>query len=76
MKTKNILLATLTPTGLLPVNMMMIMKRRIMTMSIERLPHKYPIGSTCRIGWQIGTIIFRIGLYHLIWWNETSVRPV
>lgn len=72
---KNIRLATLTPTGLLPAHMM-IMIRRILTMSIERLPHKYPIGSTCRIGWQIGTIIFRIGLYHLIWWNETSVRPV
>ena len=45
-------------------------------MSIERLPHKYPIGSTCRIGWQIGTILFRFGLYHLVWWNNTTThRP-
>lgn len=41
-------------------------------MSIERLPHKYPIGSTVRIGWRIGTILFRIGLYHLIIWQERA----
>lgn len=41
-------------------------------MGIERLPHKYPIGCTVRIGWKIGTIIFRIGLYHLIWWNSSN----
>lgn len=39
-------------------------------MSIERLPHKYPTGCTVRIGWQIGTILFRIGLYHLIIWEK------
>lgn len=39
-------------------------------MSIERLPHKYPIGCTVRIGWRIGTILFRIGLYHLIIWEK------
>lgn len=33
-------------------------------MSIERLPHKYPIGR------RIGTILFRIGLYHLIIWEK------
>lgn len=36
-------------------------------MSIERLPHKYPIGC---IGRRIGTILFRIGLYHLIIWEK------
>lgn len=35
-------------------------------MKIERLPDKYPIGSTVRIGWRIGTILFRFGLYHVI----------
>lgn len=39
-------------------------------MSIERLPHRYPVGSTCRIGWRIGTIICRVGLYHLILWQS------
>lgn len=41
-------------------------------MSCERLPRKYPIGSTCHIGWRIGTIICRVGLYHLIWWHSTD----
>lgn len=39
-------------------------------MSIERLPHKYPIGCTVRVGWRIGTILFRIGLCHLIIWEK------
>lgn len=42
-------------------------------MSIERLPHKYPIGSTVRIGLRIGTILFRIGLYHLVIWKEKEL---
>lgn len=47
-------------------------------MSFERLPHTYPIGSTCRVGWKIGTIIFRVGLYHLVWWHSTEYpfKPV
>lgn len=43
-------------------------------MSIERLPHKYPIGCPVRIGWRIGTILFRIGLYHLIIWEKRESR--
>ena len=39
-------------------------------MSIERLPHKYPIGCMVRVGWRIGTILFWIGLYHLIIWEK------
>ena len=29
-----------------------------------------PIGCTVRVGWRIGTILFRIGLYHLIIWEK------
>lgn len=39
-------------------------------MTIERLPHTYPIGSTYRIGWNFGTIIFHVGLYHLVLWRS------
>lgn len=45
-------------------------RKELQIMSIERLPHKYPIGCTVRIGWRIGTILFRIGLYHLIIWEK------
>lgn len=44
-------------------------------MSIERLPHKYPISSTVRVGWKFGTIIFHFGLYHLVWWRFGACRP-
>jgi hypothetical protein len=38
-------------------------------MSIERLPHAYPIGSTVHVSWNCGKVISRIGKYHLIWWT-------
>ena len=36
-------------------------------MTIERLPHKYPIGSTVWTDKGYGTILFHIGKYHLVW---------
>ena len=42
------------------------------TMSIEKLPDCYCVGEAVRIGWRIGTVLFRIGHYHLIWWNVSS----
>lgn len=36
-------------------------------MSIERLPHKYPIGSTVWTDKGYGTVLFHIGKYHLVW---------
>ena len=41
-------------------------------MSIERLPDCYCVGTAVRIGWRIGTVLFRIGHYHLIWWNVSN----
>lgn len=38
-------------------------------MSIERLHDCYRVGEYVCIGWRIGTVLFRIGHYHLIWWN-------
>ena len=40
-------------------------------MSIERFPRPYAVGSTVRVGWQLGKVIFRIGLYHLVWWPDS-----
>lgn len=45
-------------------------------MSIERLPHTYPIGSSVRIGWKIGTVLFHFGKYHLIWWNNSGYQMI
>lgn len=36
-------------------------------MSIERLPHTYPIGSTVWTNKGYGTVLLHIGKYHLVW---------
>lgn len=41
-------------------------------MSIEKLPDCYCVGEAVRIGWRIGTVLLRIGHYHLIWWNVSN----
>ena len=41
-------------------------------MSIEKLPDCYCAGAPARIGWRIGTVLLRIGHYHLIWWNVST----
>lgn len=68
MKMKIILVATI-PTM---THGQRLVNRRITAMSIERLPHKYPICATVRIGWKIGTVLLRFGKYHLIWWQSTE----
>lgn len=41
--------------------------RKELSMSIERLPHKYPIGSTVWTDKGYGTVLFHIDKYHLVW---------
>lgn len=36
-------------------------------MTIERLPREYPIGSTVWTNKGYGTVLARLGKYHLIW---------
>lgn len=42
-------------------------KRRGLSMTIERLPREYPIGSTVWTNKGYGTVLARLGKYHLIW---------
>nr|DAO08641.1 MAG TPA: hypothetical protein [Caudoviricetes sp.] len=36
-------------------------------MTIERLPREYPIGSTVWTNKGYGTVLVRLGKYHLVW---------
>ena len=43
------------------------LQKRGLSMTIERLPREYPIGSTVWTNKGYGTVLVRLGKYHLVW---------
>lgn len=42
-------------------------------MSIERLPHEYPVSSTVWTNKGYGTVLIRFGKYHLVWLRKLGL---
>lgn len=42
-------------------------------MSIEKLPRKYPVGSTVWTDKGYGMVLFRFGKYHLVWLQKLGL---